>query len=203
MSRNIVAILRGVTPPEVEAVSEALVDCGITRIEVPLNSPDAFASIERLASRFGAVALIGGGTVLTVDEVARLHDCGARLVVSPNMNPDVIRATRSAGMRSYPGVMTPTECFAALDAGASGLKLFPGSLIGPDGLRALRAVLPTATEVLAVGGAAPDNFVQWMAAGASGFGIGTALYRPGDTAAGVRKKAQAVVAAFDASSGGQ
>ncbi|MCV2865114.1 2-dehydro-3-deoxy-6-phosphogalactonate aldolase [Defluviimonas sp. WL0075] len=198
MTRNIVAILRGVTPAEVEAIAETLIRCGITKIEVPLNSPDAFTSIARLAARFGAGALIGGGTVLSVADVRRLGDAGAALAVSPNMNPEVIRVTRAAGMLSYPGVMTPTECFAALDAGASGLKLFPGSLIGPEGLKALRAVLPKGAEVLAVGGAAPANFGAWRAAGANGFGIGTALYAPGDTPEGVGAKAAAIIAAYDA-----
>lgn len=125
MSRNIIAILRGITPPEAEAVTAELIAAGITKIEVPLNSPDAFISIEKLVKMFGDKATIGAGTVLRVDEVAMLAKIGARLVVSPNMNTDVIRATREAGLLSFPGVMTPTECFAALDAGAHGLKLFP------------------------------------------------------------------------------
>lgn len=196
--RNLVAILRGVTPETVEEITEALIAAGITKIEVPLNSPDAFTSISLIAARFGDIALIGAGTVLTVEEVARVGDCGGALVVSPNANPDVIRATRAQGMVSYPGVMTPTECFAALDAGANGLKLFPGSLLGPEGLKAIRAVLPKGTEVLAVGGAAAENFAQWRAAGADGFGIGSALFRPGDRVADVTAKAEALVQAYDA-----
>lgn len=196
--RNIVAILRGVTPDAVEDITATLIACGITKIEVPLNSPDAFVSISRIASVFGKQALIGAGTVLSVDEVKRVRDSGGMLVVSPNMTPEVIRATRAAGMLSYPGVMTPTECFAALEAGATGLKLFPGTLIGPKGLAAIRAVLPSGTEVLAVGGAAPENFSAWRKAGIDGFGIGTAVYRPGDTVEDVRAKAKAIVAAYDA-----
>lgn len=199
MSRAIIAILRGVRPEEVEDIGALLIAAGIDRIEVPLNSPRPYDSIARLARRFGDAALIGAGTVLEPEQVAEVQAAGGRLVVSPDMNPEVIRATKAAGMLSYPGVMTPSECFAALRAGADGLKLFPGSLIGPAGLAALRAVLPEGTEVLAVGGAAPGNFAEWFAAGASGFGIGTALYRPGDSAATVGEKAVSVIAAFDAS----
>jgi 2-dehydro-3-deoxyphosphogalactonate aldolase len=198
MSREIIAILRGVTPGEVVAIGEALLAAGIDRIEVPLNSPDAFDSIAALAGALGRAALIGAGTVLTPDEVARVREAGGRLVVSPDMNPAVIAATKAAGMVSIPGVMTPTECFAALRAGADGLKLFPAPLVGPGGLKALRAVLPEAAQVYAVGGAGPDNFADWIAAGASGFGLGTALYRPGSSAGEVRARAEAVVAAYDA-----
>ncbi|MCA0044854.1 2-dehydro-3-deoxy-6-phosphogalactonate aldolase [Celeribacter litoreus] len=196
--RNIIAILRGVTPDTVEDITETLIAAGITKIEVPLNSPDAFTSISKIAADFHEHALIGAGTVLSVADVKRVQDCGGVLVVSPNMNPDVIRATREAGLLSYPGVMTPTECFAALEAGATGLKLFPGSLIGAKGLQAIRAVLPEGTEVLAVGGAAPENFAAWRAAGVDGFGIGTAVYRPGDTVKDVHDKAAKIVAAYDA-----
>lgn len=195
--RNIVAILRGVRPEEVEAITGALVDAGITRIEVPLNSPDPLDSIARLVRTFGQDALIGAGTVLTLQDVAAVHDVGGKLIVSPDTNAEVIRATKAAGLLSYPGVMTPTECFAALRAGADGLKIFPGSLIGPDGLKAIRAVLPPGTEVLAVGGAGPDNLGQWIAAGADGFGIGSALYKPGDTAATVATRAADLVARYD------
>ena len=198
MSRNLIAILRGITPPDAEAVTAELIAAGITKIEVPLNSPEAFTSIAALIEAFGDRASIGAGTVLSVAEVERLAQIGAKLVVSPNMNPEVIRATRAAGMLSYPGVMTPTECFAALDAGANGLKFFPGSLIGPAGLKAIKAVLPAGCEMLAVGGASADNFAEWQAAGAAGFGIGTALYKPADTPLSVRAKAEKIVAAFDA-----
>lgn len=198
MHRKIVAILRGITPDEAEAVTGTLIEAGIGLIEVPLNSPDAFTSIERLVKRFGDEAVIGAGTVLSVGEVERLVGIGAQLIVSPNMNPEVIRATQTAGLLSYPGVLTPSECFAALEAGATGLKLFPGSLIGPAGLKAIRAVLPEGCEVLAVGGASAENFAEWQAAGADGFGIGTALYKPGDAVEVVRAKADAIIRAFDA-----
>ncbi len=197
MTRNLIAILRGVKPDEVEAIADSLITAGIDRIEVPLNSPDPLVSIERLATRFGADAVIGAGTVLTVDQVAQVRDAGGRLIVSPNADTNVIAATRTAGMLSYPGVMTPTECFAALAAGATGLKLFPGSLIGADGLRAIRAVLPVGTEVLAVGGASPDNFQEWRAAGVDGFGMGTAIYTPGLTASEVGERANRIVARYD------
>lgn len=198
MIREIVAILRGVTPPEVEAHAEALIAAGITAIEVPLNSPDPYDSIQRLVAGAGGRAKIGAGTVLTPDEVRRLAGIGARLVVSPNADAAVIRATRAAGMESYPGVLTPTECFAALAAGASALKLFPGSLVGPAGLAAIRAVLPPGTRVLAVGGAGAANFAEWVAAGAAGFGIGAALYRPGQDPETTARRAAEIVAAYDA-----
>ena len=199
--RNIIAILRGIRPEEVLAVADALIGAGITKIEVPLNSPDAIASVAALAGRFGGVAVIGAGTVLTPADVDRVQAAGGGLIVSPDANPAVIARTKALGLLSYPGVMTPTECFAALRAGADGLKLFPGSLIGPAGLKALRAVLPEGTEVLAVGGAGPGNFAEWFAAGASGFGIGTALYRPGDGAGEVAARAREIVAQYDAGRG--
>ncbi|MFP7672980.1 2-dehydro-3-deoxy-6-phosphogalactonate aldolase [Marivita sp. S0852] len=198
MSRKIIAILRGITPDAVMPVAEALVDAGIDRIEVPLNSPDPFVSIERMLATLGQSALIGAGTVLSPDDVHRLSRLGAGMVVSPDCNPRVIVATKQAGLQSYPGVMTPTECFAALRNGADGLKMFPGALIGPDGLKAMKAVLPDDTETYAVGGAGPETFSAWAAAGASGFGIGSALYTPGMSAQEVKTRAQDIVAAYDA-----
>jgi 2-dehydro-3-deoxyphosphogalactonate aldolase len=196
--RNLIAILRGITPDEALPVSRALVAAGITRIEVPLNSPDPFRSIALMAAGLGAGVEVGAGTVLTVDEVAAVQAAGGTLIVSPNCNVDVIQATRARGMASWPGVMTPTECFAAIHAGATGLKIFPASLIGPDGLKAIRAVLPKDLAVYAVGGAGPSNFAEWVKAGASGFGIGTALYTPGTTAAEITARAAGIVAAHDA-----
>lgn len=201
MDRNIIAILRGITPAEVARAAAVLIDAGITTIEIPLNSPDPYTSIGYLAEAFGNDALIGAGTVLSVEEVNRVAQVGGQLIVSPNVDPRVIVATRTAGMQSWPGVMTPTECFAALKNGANGLKIFPGSLLGPDGLKAIRAVLPTGTQVYAVGGAGPDNFADWFSGSADGFGIGSALYKQGMTTADIAARAVDIVAAYDAAKG--
>jgi len=150
-----------------------------------------------MADAHGDDALIGAGTVLSVEDVGRVAQAGGKLVVSPNVDQRVIVATKTAGMASWPGVMTPTECFAALKNGADGLKIFPGSLLGPDGLKAIRAVLPQGTQVYAVGGAGPENFAQWFAASADGFGIGSALYKPGMTTADIAARAKDIVAAYD------
>lgn len=194
----LIAILRGVTTAEAPDMAKALVDAGITQIEVPLNSPTPFDSISAMKTAVGNAAIIGAGTVLSTDDVGRVRDAGGELIVSPNCDQRVIVATKAAGMASWPGVMTPTECFAALKAGADGLKIFPASLLGPEGIKAIRAVLPVGTQVYAVGGAGADNFREWMDASADGFGIGSALFKPGFSVADVAERAKGMVAAFEA-----
>jgi 2-dehydro-3-deoxyphosphogalactonate aldolase len=194
----IVAILRGVKPDEIDAIGDALVEAGVTVIEVPLNSPQPFASIERLAERHGARALVGAGTVLEAADVARVKEAGGQLVVAPNFDADVVRAAGAAGLASLPGVMTPSEGFAALKAGADGLKLFPAEIIPPAVFKAWRAVFAPDTLLLAVGGVGVDNVRSYAEAGASGYGIGSALYKPGRPAAEIRKLARALVAAAKA-----
>ena len=196
--RPIIAILRGITPPEAEVHAAALVGAGIARIEVPLNSPEALDSIEAIAGAQGGAAQVGAGTVLSMEDVAHVYRVGGRLIVSPNADKGVIYATRSLGMDSWPGVFTPSEAFAALRWGATGLKLFPASTGGPAHLKAMMAVLPEGTEVYAVGGAGPENFADWRAAGAAGFGLGTSLYRPGQSPDETAANARAAVAAWDA-----
>lgn len=197
MNREIIAILRGITPTEAAPVAEALVAAGIDKIEVPLNSPEPFDSIQAMLDAVGDRATIGAGTVLTVADVETLASIGARMVVSPDCNGAVISATKGAGMLSYPGVFTPSECFAALGYGADALKIFPAELIGPSGLKAIRAVLPPQTATYAVGGAAPETFADWFAVGATGFGIGSALYKPGAAVDTVATRAAGIVAAYD------
>lgn len=192
----IVAILRGVKPDEVVSVAQAIFDAGVRVIEVPLNSPDPLTSIAQLAAHFGDRAIVGAGTVLTVDDVARCKAAGAQIIVSPNMNPDVIRATVAVGMISAPGCLTPTEAFAALDAGAHAVKLFPGELISAAAVKAMRAVLPKAAIVLVVGGVSADLINQYLEAGANGFGIGGAIYRVGTSAEQAGANARAFVAAL-------
>lgn len=197
MVKEIIAILRGVTPHEVAGIAEELILSGITKIEVPLNSPSAYESIEILANRFPSEAVIGAGTVLAKNEVSHVWNSGGKMIVSPNVNVDVIRETKKLNMRSYPGVFTATECFEAVQNGSDGLKLFPAFLMGVDGLKALRAVLPPGQSTYAVGGVDPTNFVDWLASGVTGFGIGSYLYKVGDNASAVREKADEIVSAYD------
>jgi len=192
----LVAILRGITPDEVDAVGDALVEAGFTLIEVPLNSPQPLASIERLASRLGEAAVVGAGTVLTAQQVRDVRGAGGRIIVSPNTNVEVIAATVAAGLASLPGCFTPTDAFSALAAGAHALKFFPAEVLGVAGVRAIRAVLPPHVPRLAVGGVTPDTLPKWREAGIDGFGIGSALYAPGRSAAEVRAVADAFVGAF-------
>ena len=193
----LIAILRGVTPEESVAVGQALLDAGFTLIEVPLNSPEPLASIEALAQAFPE-ALIGAGTVLAPDDVPRVAGAGGELIVAPNFDPEVVRQAVRRGLACLPGVMTPTEAFAALRAGATALKVFPAELIGPAGIKALRAVLPPEARMLPVGGITPESLPAYGNAGAAGFGIGSALYRPGMTATEVARCACAFASAWRA-----
>ena len=192
----LVAILRGVRPDEVEATGDALVEAGFSMIEVPLNSPDPLESVARLARRYGDQVRVGAGTVLSVADVRGVAAAGGRLIVSPNVNAEVIGASAGAGLVSLPGFFTASEAFAALEAGATGLKLFPAEGASPAYLKALRAVLPRDLPMLAVGGVTPETLGAWRAAGAQGAGLGSALYQPGLSAAEVGVRARAFVAAL-------
>ncbi|ANY19286.1 2-dehydro-3-deoxy-6-phosphogalactonate aldolase [Tsuneonella dongtanensis] len=197
-SMPVVAIIRGVRPDEAEGVAEAILGAGIGAIEVPLNSPDPFASIDKLASRFGDQAIIGAGTVLSADDVRRLADAGGRIAVAPNTDAAVIAACLSSGIEPMPGFVTPTEAFAAYAAGARWLKLFPAGTLGPAYLKAMKAVLPWDARVLAVGGVGAANLADWEGAGLAGFGIGTDIYAPGDSPDMVGAKARRLAAAVRA-----
>ena len=192
----VVAIIRGVTPAEVEDIGEALFEGGIRIIEVPLNSPKPLDSIARLAKRLGDRALVGAGTVLSAKQVAQVGDAGGRIIVSPNTNVDVIAATAAAGLISSPGYFTPSEAFMAIGAGAHVLKLFPAEAASPAVLRAQKAVLPKDVPVLVVGGVQPVSVRAWLDAGADGFGLGSAVYRPGQSAEETLAKAKAFLAAM-------
>ena len=196
--RHLIAILRGITPDETVPVCEALVAAGITMIEVPLNSPDAFTSIEAAANALGDRAAIGAGTVLTKKQVWSVADAGGTFIVSPDTNRSVVEETVRIQLLSYPGIVTPTDAFRAIRSGATGLKFFPAEVLGPKGIKAMKAVLPPEIPVYAVGGANPDNFGEYFAAGCTGFGLGTYIYKPGMTADQVSERALAAVAAYDA-----
>jgi len=197
----IVAILRGVKPNEVEAIVEVLAESRILVVEVPLNSPSPFDSIERVARRFGGRLLVGAGTVRSTDAVRRVADAGGRLIVTPHADVSVTALARASKLFAVPGFLTPTEAFALLDAGADALKLFPAEAASPAVLGALRAVLPPGTAVLPVGGIGPATLATWRRAGAAGFGVGSSIYRPGETAADVRAKAAALMTALAGADG--
>lgn len=197
----LVAILRGLEPDRAVDVAHMLVDAGIDIIEVPLNSPDPFTSIAAIVKAVGTRALIGAGTVLQSEAVDRLADIGAALVVSPNCNLPVIARAAELGMVSLPGVLTPSEMFAALEAGASGLKIFPAELVPPAAVKAVRAVLPAHVPVFLVGGISADNMADYCAAGASGFGMGGSLFTPGKSLDAIAADARNLVAAFRAAKG--
>jgi 2-dehydro-3-deoxyphosphogalactonate aldolase len=194
----LIAILRGIRPDEVVAIGRTLVEAGFRLVEVPLNSPDPIESIRRLAADLGNRATVGGGTVLSGDDVSRIAAVGGSLVVSPNIHPAVIAAARAAGMLSGPGVCTPTEAFAAIDAGADFLKLFPAEQLEPAVVKAWRAVLPADMPLVPVGGITPATMASWRAAGATGFGLGSALYKPGMTSADVGRTAESLLDAWRA-----
>lgn len=197
VKRSLVAILRGIRPDEAEAIVGTLIDSGFELIEVPLNSPEPFVSIERLCKRFGGDCHIGAGTVLSAADCARLADAGGRLMVSPNVDADVMAMATARRLVTMPGVFSPTEAFLALRCGASALKFFPASVLGPAGIAAQLAVLPKDTVVGAVGGVSDKNLAAYWAAGVRAFGLGSSLYRPGMTAAEVRATALASIRAYD------
>lgn len=194
----LVAILRGLRPSEALNVGEMLIEAGFKVLEVPLNSPDPFDSIAAMAATFKGRAIVGAGTVLKVEDVDRLAQAGGEICISPNTNVEVIRAAKGHGMISFPAFFTATEAFTAIDAGADALKLFPAELAGPKGLKALKAVLPKSIPVFPVGGITPDNMSDYLEVGAKGFGIGTSVFKPGDSAEVVFKKARAFTDAWAA-----
>lgn len=194
----LIAILRGVKPDEVEAIGEALVEAGFTILEVPMNSPDPLDSIARLARRFEGRAVVGAGTVLRVEDVEAVGAAGGTLIIAPNANVRVIAAAAERGYVALPGIATPTEAFAALDAGAAALKLFPAEAASPAVLKAMRAILPKDARVLPVGGIVPELMAEWRKAGAAGFGLGSALFAPGMTAADVGARAKTFIETWNA-----
>lgn len=195
--RHIITILRGITPEEAVPVCTALVEAGITLIEVPLNSPNAVDSIGRAASALSGRAEIGAGTVLSPEDVRAVAGAGGTFIVSPDTNPAVIAETVGLGLKSYPGVFSPTDAFAAIRAGATGLKFFPAEVLGAKGIKAMKAVLPPQMPVYAVGGANPDNFHEFFAVGCTGFGLGTYIFKPGMEVAEIADRARLAVASYD------
>lgn len=203
MRYPLVAILRGLRPEETEGVVGALIETGFTAIEIPLNSPEPFRSIEIAARMAPEGVLIGAGTVLTTADVASLDAAGGRLMVSPNVEPEVIVAARERGMVTLPGVFTPTEALAAARAGATGLKFFPANVLGAAGITAIRAVLPRDLLIAAVGGVGDENFAEYVRAGITAFGLGSSLYKPGMSAGEVRERCVRTIAAYDAALAGK
>jgi 2-dehydro-3-deoxyphosphogalactonate aldolase len=197
MQRPLVAILRGVKPEETADIVSVLIETGMTAIEIPLNSPDPFRSIATAVKLAPAEVLVGAGTVLTTDDVDRLHDVGGRLMVAPNVDAAVIARATARGMVTMPGVFTPTEALLAAKAGASSLKFFPASVLGAAGISAIRAVLPAGVMIAAVGGVSDQNFTEYVRSGVRAFGLGSSLYKPGMTAADVAARAGATVKAYD------
>lgn len=197
LKRDLIAILRGVRPDEVLPIGEELVNAGIEAIEVPLNSPDPFQSIALLAKNLPPSVLIGAGTVLDAADVSRLSHAGGRLMISPNIDAAVLSAAVAAGMVTMPGVFTPTEALAALKLGASGLKFFPANVLGPDGIKAIGAVLPKGTVIGAVGGVDEHSFAAYARIGVRTFGLGSSLYKVGASSSFVRERAKATVEAYD------
>ena len=197
MSRNIIAILRGVRPDEVLELAHTIADSGIHQIEVPMNSPDVFDSIQLLHDEMKDFISVGAGTVTNIDQVKILEEIGIDFIVSPNFDPEVVAATKQANMMSYPGVITPTECFSALKYGADGLKFFPATLLGEANLIAIKAVLPENVPLYMVGGVGPENFSSWFEAGATGFGIGSGIYKAGDNSISVAGKSKLIVQSYD------
>ena len=195
--RPLIGILRGITPLEAESISDVLIEAGITIIEVPLNSPQPYKTIERLVKFHGKSAIFGAGTVLHVNEVQTVSDCGGQIIVSPNLNTLVVKKTKDLNMFSFPGVFTPTECFDALQSGADGLKFFPASLLKEENFMAINSVLPTNTISIAVGGIDEKKFSSWLNVNISGFGLGSNLYKPGMLVEEVKSRAQEIVKAYD------
>ncbi|MBO0741026.1 MAG: 2-dehydro-3-deoxy-6-phosphogalactonate aldolase [Hyphomicrobiaceae bacterium] len=195
--RHLIAILRGITPTEAAAVCQVLADAGITRIEIPLNSPRPLHSIRVAIEALAGRASVGAGTVLAPEEVDAVAQAGGTFIVSPDCNEAVIAQTVGCGLRSYPGIFSPTEAFRAIRAGAHALKIFPAEVVGAKGVKAMKAVLPPAIPLYAVGGANPHNFLEFVSAGCIGFGIGSYLYTPGAKLSDIKARADAIVAAYD------
>ena len=198
MKRNIIAILRGIQSAEVEKIVEVILESGINKIEVTLDSPNAFDSIERMCKSFEGLGIFGAGTVLSSEEVKKLEQIGVQMIISPNCNIDVIKTTKDLHLLSYPGVFTPSECFTALKYKADGLKFFPCDVLQPSGFKAITTILPNNVECIAVGGVNIENINTWVKSGATGFGIGSFIYKAHSTLTTVKTNARSVVKAYDA-----